>query len=380
LVHYSTELESSRYRAHRFFRILNSECVSPPQPNEFRRRQFGWVTPQGRCAMAKVCYRRAGSCQPGQAVPCLTSRLPLILPGHGAAKFPTSRLLESSSERGWTGFLAERRAHPAGLLPSFTAPFTEVSLLIRGAAMLTRQADGMYQQILAKPGTIWLSPAGLKEDFTAISADVAEVLHLYLPAKPFASLAPGDPLLQKAELLYFAGFHDPLIEQIAAVVLDEMRSDSWSGRILIQSVTNTLIARLLDGYSSLSATRSAARQRRPQLEQRRLQRVLDFIKTHLESEITVAQLAAAARLSEFHFSRAFKATTGRSPYGYVSDRRMSHAKWLLAETDRSLADIADACRFSSPGNFSRAFQRATGMTPAKFRQASRANRRPRLAL
>jgi len=234
--------------------------------------------------------------------------------------------------------------------------------------------------VFCRQTSSWLSPAGLKEDFTIISAAVAEVLHLYLPAKPFASLAPADPVLEKAKLLYVAGFHDPLIEQLAAVVLDEMRSESWSGRILIQTVTNTLIARLLDVYSSLSATRPAASERRPRLEQRRLQRVLDFIEAHLEDEITVAQLAAAARLSEFHFSRAFKATTGRAPYGYVSDRRMNHAKWLLAETDRSLADIADACRFSSPGNFSRAFQRATGTTPAKFRQSSKASRRRRLAL
>jgi AraC family transcriptional regulator len=310
----------------------------------------------------------------------LTPRSALIVLGHGAAKFPTSRLLASSTERDWPGLFAERRAHPAGVIPPFTAPFTELSILIRGAAMLTRQAEGRYQQILAKPGIIWLSPAGLKEDFTIISADVPDVLHLYLPASPFPSLAPADPALEKAQLLYLTGFYDPLIEQIATVVLDEMRSDSWSGRILIQSVTNTLIARLLDAYSSLSATRAGISPGRPRLEQRRLQRVLDFIETHLESEITVAQLAATARLSEFHFSRAFKATTGRSPYSYVSDRRMSHARWLLGETDRSLADIADACRFSSPGNFSRAFQRATGTTPAKFRQTSRANRRPRLAL
>jgi len=304
----------------------------------------------------------------------------LIERGHGSAKFPTSRLLESSRERNWPGLFAERRAHAAGALPPFTAPFTEVSVLVRGAARLLRQAEGVYQQILAKPGTIWLSPAGLKENFTVLSADVPEVLHLYLPAKPFASLAPSDPLLAKAELLYLAGVHDPLIEQIAAVVLDEMRSETWSGRILIQSLTGALTARLLHGYSSVSALQPSASPRRPRLEERRLQRVLGYIEAHLESEITVAQLAAAARLSEFHFSRAFKATTGRSPYSFLSDRRMSRAKWLLAETDRPLADIADACRFSSPGNFARAFRRAVGTTPAKFRRASRAIRRPRLAL
>ena len=252
-------------------------------------------------------------------------------------------------------------------------------MLIRGTATVTRQADGVYQQTHANPGAIWISPAGVKEDFTLLSADVPEILHLYLPAKPFASLAPEDPLIEKAKLLPSAGFRDLLIEQIAAVVLDEMGSETWSGRILIQSMANSLAARLLHGYSSLSVVRSAASPRRPRLEQRRLQRVLDFIEAHIESDITVAQLAATARLSEFHFSRAFTATTGSSPYRFVAERRMNHARWLLAETDRSLADIADACHFSSPGNFSRAFHRATGTTPAKFRQASKSSRRPTTA-
>ncbi len=174
-----------------------------------------------------------------------------------------------------------------------------MSLLIRGAATLTRATTGRFQQFLANPGTIWLSPAGLQEDLTVVSSDVSEVLHLYLPPNPFAVLAPADPFLERAQLLNLAGFHDPFIEQIAAVVLDEMRSETWSGMILIQSVTNGLAARLLQGYSTLSAVPPPLSLRRPQLEARRLQRVLDCIQSHLESEITVVHLAAAARLSEF---------------------------------------------------------------------------------
>ena len=360
------------------FHFPGNERVSTRQLNEFRRLQLVLAPDQDGRETTHVPCRRADETPPEAGVLDLNSRLRLIVLGHGAAKFPTSRLLESSGQRGWPGLFAERRAHQTGALPPFTAPFTEVSLLIRGAATLRRETTGTFQQFLANPGTIWLSPAGLQEDCTVISSDVAEVLHLYLPPNPFAVLAPADPLLEKAELLNLSGFHDPFIEQIAGVILDEMRSETWSGRILIQSVTNSLAARLLQGYSTLSARQSTSSLRRPQLEERRLQRVLDFIETHLESEITVTQLAAAARLSEYHFSRAFKASTGRSPYSYVSDRRMSHARWLLAETDRPLADIADACRFSSPGNFSRAFQRATGMSPAKFRRASKASRRSSL--
>ena len=291
--------------------------------------------------------------------------------GHGPEKFPASRLLESSLARGWSGLFAERRAHTASTLPSFTPPFTEVSVLIRGVATVTRQAAGMYQQTVADPGTIWLSPAGVKEDFTVISTDIAEAVHLYLPARPFEVLARAteNPAIKRAELLYWSGFRDPFIEQIAEVVVGEMRSETFSARILVESIAQSLTARLLHRYSSLSPARPSARVKRPQLDRRRLQRVLNFIEANIESDITVADLAAAAHLSEFHFSRAFKATTNRSPYRYLSDRRLSHAKWLPAETDRPLIDIAQACRFSSLGNLSRAFQRATGTTPGRFRRA-----------
>ena len=296
--------------------------------------------------------------------------------GHGAMKFPASRLLESSLERGWPEFFAERRAHPSGALAPFTPPFSEVAMLIRGVATITRQAGGVYQQTVADPGTIWLSPAGLTEELTVISTDLAEVAHLYLPAKPFAALAADVPEIAGAEMLYRGGFRDPLIEQIVEVILREMRAETAAGRLLVQSVAHSLAARLLHRYSSLTVTFPATRLKRPQLDSRRLQRVLAFIEVHIETDITVAQLAAVARLSEFHFSRAFKATTGRSPYRYVVERRLSHARWLLTETDRSLADIADACQFSSAGNLSRAFHRATGTTPAKYRQTQRSKHSP----
>jgi AraC family transcriptional regulator len=214
-----------------------------------------------------------------------------------------------------------------------------------------------------------LSPAGVKEDFLVIPSELTEVVHLYLPANPFEALGTvtDDPAF-KAELLCCAGFYDPLIEQIAEIVLSEMRSESSAGRILIHSVALSLAARLLHRYSTLA--RTAADLKQPQLDRRRLQLVLAFIETHIGSDITVAQLAATARLSESHFSRAFKLATDRSPYRYVSDRRVKHAKWLLAETERPLTEIGRACHFSSLGNFSRAFHRATGMTPSAFRKTS----------
>lgn len=112
----------------------------------------------------------------------------MIVLGHGYGKFPTGDLIESSVKREWGGILAERRSHPAGELPTFTPPYTEVAMLVRGRSTVTRHADGKTQQTPANRGTIWLCPAGLREDFIRISHDIPEVLHIYLPPKPFWAL------------------------------------------------------------------------------------------------------------------------------------------------------------------------------------------------
>src|SRR5207253_9333396 len=70
---------------------------------------------------------------------------------------------------------------------------------------------------------------------------------------------------------------------------------------------------------------------------------------------------------KFDFSRPLNVAAEKSTHQYVDARRLSYAKPLVAQTDRALADIALACRVSSQGDFSRAFRRATRLTPSQYR-------------
>jgi hypothetical protein len=83
--------------------------------------------------------------------------------------------------------------------------------------------------------------AGVCEDFIQISRPIPEVLHLYLPNDAFTDHAVG-LRFSDVRLRYCTGFRDPLIEQIAHVMLAE----------LMESLANTPAARLLHTYSSLS--------------------------------------------------------------------------------------------------------------------------------
>jgi len=106
---------------------------------------------------------------------------------------------------------------------------------------------------------------------------------------------------------------------------------------------------------------------RKRLDHRRLKRVLAHIEQHIAAPDTVRTLAALVHLSQFHFSRSFKAATGQSPHRYINGRRLAHAQALLLSGSQPLAYIAVACGFSSQANFTRAFLRNVGITPGRFR-------------
>jgi AraC family transcriptional regulator len=104
------------------------------------------------------------------------------------------------------------------------------------------------------------------------------------------------------------------------------------------------------------------------LDDRRLRRVLANVEEHLADDITVADLANVACLSIFHFTRTFAATMGVPPHRYVSRRRLASAKTMIATGRASLSEIAFNYPFSSQSSFTRAFRRATGMTPNEYRR------------
>jgi AraC family transcriptional regulator len=98
-----------------------------------------------------------------------------------------------------------------------------------------------------------------------------------------------------------------------------------------------------------------------------LKRVRGYIDRHIADPIEVRQLAALAKLSPGHFSRAFAVSTGVTPHSYVIGERMKRAVALLG-TPESLAEIAFQCGFSDQSHFSRLFRREFGTPPSRWRR------------
>ena len=99
-----------------------------------------------------------------------------------------------------------------------------------------------------------------------------------------------------------------------------------------------------------------------------VKQAIAYIDEHLAAGCSLAELAAAVNFSPVYFHSLFRRVTGKTPYAYLADRRITAAKELLALSDQTLGEIADACGFSSLSYFDLTFRRACGCTPSAYRR------------
>lgn len=97
-----------------------------------------------------------------------------------------------------------------------------------------------------------------------------------------------------------------------------------------------------------------------------LARARDYIRAHFASDLTLAELAAAAGLSRAHLARAFTAAFHAPPHVYLNAVRIGHAQALIRR-GVPLAAVAADCGFADQSHFTRRFKGAVGVAPAQWR-------------
>jgi AraC family transcriptional regulator len=222
-------------------------------------------------------------------------------------------------------------------------------------------------------GKIFTSPSRVGE-FAILPAGRKSRWHGLAPAHLDIRLDPGKMDETVAELrkagerrFEFADvprMRDPVVEHIAAIFRNELdRASHPAQDMLIESMAVALCAHLLRSYTNAVGIeeRSTA-----SVDVAAVRRAIAYVEDNPDRTISLRELAGAAGLSRFHFSRVFKNHLGLSPAKYIERTRVEQAKALIVSAEMSLANIALAVGFADQSHFTRRFRVHEGRTPAQF--------------
>jgi AraC family transcriptional regulator len=177
-----------------------------------------------------------------------------------------------------------------------------------------------------------------------------------------AEAAEIDP--RQIDLLPCFAKQDLQLHHVAMLLLGELRSSGMMGRLYVESLTQVLVIHLLRHYSTVTQPITSENR---SLTRTPLQQALDYIHTHLDRDLSLAEIAGVINISPTYFASLFKRAMEISPHQYVIQQRVERAKVMLAKTDLAIADIALQVGFSSQSHLTQQFKRLTGMTPKQVR-------------
>jgi AraC family transcriptional regulator len=115
---------------------------------------------------------------------------------------------------------------------------------------------------------------------------------------------------------------------------------------------------------------------KPNSYSERIQRVADYLTTHLDEEVGLETLAREACLSPYHFHRIYRGLLGETVNETVRRLRLHRAAMDLLDRELSIERTARRAGYASQAAFTRAFRAEYGQPPARYRGARREAERP----
>ncbi len=166
------------------------------------------------------------------------------------------------------------------------------------------------------------------------------------------------------------GATPPLAELMVFCELAQAAADGRTD-IGLDEVGHLIASRVVEVVSGKPRKQASVTAR----DRRRAVEAALWIDAHSQAGIELEDIARQAGVSPFHFLRLFSAVLGVTPHQYLVRSRLRRAARHLADDDRAVTDIAYDVGFGDLSNFVRTFHRAAGVSPTKFRQASRGKRK-----
>lgn len=280
----------------------------------------------------------------------------------------------SSADLGWTSALVRTyREEPETDqidLPPVGSP--QLVLVTGGVYRVESRGSGRWRGAVYRAGSIGLTPpdTGNTLRWQALSAEPMTSVHVHL-----ATAVWDEVRSQAATAIGARQFPNALVAE-DRLVGELVRALEWAAATGAPALYADTTAHLLCAHLLLRTAEGPGPRPPGGLSAKALGDVVAYMDAHLGLDVTLEALAAEVGLSKYHFLRQFKASTGSTPFAYLTALRMQRASTMLAQRRRSIDWIAYACGYKSASRFAAAFRRQHGVSPARYRDVRRLDRQP----
>ena len=219
----------------------------------------------------------------------------------------------------------------------------------------------------------------IDHSFIAIQKPVQELLGEITRAVAQENLLALDEAMSKLKKL-FLQYNWPLYNsrhicfEMYNVVLDALNRQSKATRTLRNGNLLSMIMNIqfqddvIDFTDELQNLTTQALCQKQKYDMADILRDIERQRRFANPGFSFSLTAQEIGLSNSSFTRAFQKYTGKLPMDYLVELRTNYAKELLAETDQSVVEIAEAVGYYSVSSFSKRFKSTTGLTPKEYRQ------------
>ena len=271
--------------------------------------------------------------------------------------------VSSSSE--WDGFVVEHHKMEKGELPGHTILDHRLTITTgQKTVPFEFKENGKWGRVQLHPGSFSMQNHG---DLGAPRwLDHFEFLAIAIKPVFFEKITSGQVQSRQVELITQRGKLDPNIQSFCQLFYDELSNKRYASQLYGETLSMAFALYLLNHYATGN---KKITEPTGKLHGLQVKNLIDFVSSHLGSEIGLDMLSGQVHMSPFHFAKTFKRTTGLSPHQFVLKMRMEKAKELIKLKALSLTEIAHTTGFFDQSHFTHSFKRVVGISPRQYRQS-----------
>ncbi len=174
-----------------------------------------------------------------------------------------------------------------------------------------------------------------------------------------------DILNQKLKVDHYYPASEKEINSLLVHMLDCSRYKPEGYTLNLHGLTYSLFGLILQkGYYSQQSYN------KNQKKNQQFKQIMEYIDSHYQEDIRLADLAACVNMTPNYFCRYFKEITHRSPMDYLNYYRIEAACERLAYTDKTVSEIAYECGFQDASYFVKVFRHYKHVTPTQYINSS----------